>query len=435
MIKKTSIKVKEFAKRHSDLLQNFSYVTALQVFLLIAPLITYPYLVRVLGIELYGIILTAQMLASFASLIIDFGSNSVCAKYVSIYRDNKVKLSEIVSSVLCVRTVLFIGCFFIYMLVVFLIPTYREYYLLFLLTYGLTFNDVLFPQYFFQGIEHMKTITIISIVTKLIFIVLVFVAVRSADDYIFVPILYTLGYAIGGVIALYIIFKTMRIRFYIPSFSILMNYVKDSSVIGGTNLISTIKDKLNYMLVGVFAGIGNVVIYDLGLKLNSLVTKPLNIIGIVLFPRFAKSRDVNKLKLVALISLLISVFLVTIINIFLPLIVQFFIHDTVDLLPIRLFLLAPIMLSVSSIISYNLFVAFGYNKYVFYSIIITTSVYIVTLLYFYFTQNLNSVYAFILIALLSYFTELVYRLFTARKVVKIEKQRLTTKLSVKIEQS
>lgn len=71
------------SKSHKVLIENFSYLAFLQVFLLLYPLITYPYLVDVLGKEIYGIVLTAQMLASYASLFIDFGSNFVCAKHVS----------------------------------------------------------------------------------------------------------------------------------------------------------------------------------------------------------------------------------------------------------------------------------------------------------------------------------------------------------------
>ena len=93
------------------LIENFSYVTLLQVFILVAPLITYPYLIRILGADLYGSVLTAQMLASYASILIDFGSNNVCAKHVSLARYDKEKLSEILSSVLLVRIFLFFSVF------------------------------------------------------------------------------------------------------------------------------------------------------------------------------------------------------------------------------------------------------------------------------------------------------------------------------------
>ena len=138
------------SKSHKVLIENFSYLAFLQVFLLLYPLITYPYLVDVLGKEIYGIVLTAQMLASYASLFIDFGSNFVCAKHVSINRDNKAKLSEILSNVLFVRLVIFIIFFFIYSFVAYIVPSYRSKFLIFILTYALCTNDLLFPQFFFR---------------------------------------------------------------------------------------------------------------------------------------------------------------------------------------------------------------------------------------------------------------------------------------------
>ena len=42
----------ELLKRHSVLFENFTYISILQIFVILAPLLTYPYLVRVLGSDL-----------------------------------------------------------------------------------------------------------------------------------------------------------------------------------------------------------------------------------------------------------------------------------------------------------------------------------------------------------------------------------------------
>lgn len=404
------------------LLQNFSYITALQVFLLIAPLITYPYLVRVLGQELYGLILSAQMLASYASIIIDFGSNGVCAKHVSINRNNPSKLAEILNSVLVVRFTLFIITFLLYMGVVFLIPQYKAYYLLFILTYGLTFNDLLFPQFFFQGIENMKAITLINISTKLFFIVLIFIIVKNPDDYLFVPLLYSLGYVLGGAYSIYLIYHVQGIKFIIPNVRTILYYLKDCSALFANDLICTIKDKVNYIFVGIYAGMSDVVVYDLGLKMHSLLTKPMQILTTVLLPRFAANRNVKKLTRVLVVSFSMALVLVLLTNLFLPQIVNFFIHKQIDYLPLRLFLLAPLFVSVSSVISSNLFIAFGYNRYVLHSIIVTTFVYVIVFIYLLFSGRLNSVNSFIALALISYFTEFIYRIIKASRIIKMEKE-------------
>ena len=414
------MEIKKHIKNNKLLLENMSYLTILEGFILIAPLITYPYLVRILGMDLYGIVITAQALASYASKIIDFGSNRVCAKHVSVNRANPDILSEIVNSVFCVRSFLWLVCLVVYMVIVRIVPIYRTHWLLFLLSYGLTFNEVLFPQYFFQGVENMKYSSLINIAVKFLFIVLIFVFVRSEADYFVVPLLYTIGYSFAGIISIYIVYKRMGLHFYVPKKHQIMVYVKDSSAIFATDLISLIKDKLSYFLLGAYSGMSNVVVYDLGLKINTILAKPVQIISMALFPRSAKDRNIQQLKkIIGLVSGL-AVVLVILTNIFLPRIVSFFINEPIDLMPIRLFTLAPIFLSISSFISSNILVAWGYNRYVLYSIIITSGTYIAALLFTVITHQMDSMYSFVIIALVSYLAEFIYRLIVGFKIMKKE---------------
>lgn len=414
--------IKLSIKRNRVLIENFSYISLLQIFLLLAPLITYPYLVRVLGMELYGTVITAQILSSYASIIINFGSDSVCAKHVAVNRDKQDKLSEIVSSVLSVRFVLWLITFIIYIGVVFIVPEYRNYYSLFIFTYGLTTNELLFPQYFFQGIEEMKYTTIVNIFCKIVFIILVFFIVKKPDDYLLVPILYTLGYLLGGVYALWVVFKKKGLHFYIPKFKQVKIYVKDSSALFATDLVCTVKDKLNYLLLGVCSTMSNVVVYDLGMKIYGLITRPAGIINVVLFPKSAKSKNIHQFNKILLVIVVVDIIIIGLMNLFLPYIVELFIHKKINLLPVRLFTLAPLFSTTSSFIMSNMCIAYGYNKYALYSILVTTTAYVATLIVFYFTHYLNNLYAFVILAISSYFIEFVYRLYAYKAVSKKENQ-------------
>lgn len=420
---KTSLKTycKQFIHQHSTLIENMSYMTLLQVFLMLAPLITYPYLVRKLGMEIYGWVLTAQMLASYFSILIDFGSNSVCAKHVAVAKGDKAKLSEIVCSVFYTRFGLAVIGFFIYAIIVLLVPSYRQHFVLFMLSYGMTLNELLFPQYFYQGIEKMKLTAITNVVIKLIFIALIFVVVHSPEDYIYVPVFYTIGYGVAGLIAMWIIFHQLHIPFSRPSWTAMKVYIKDSAAIFATDVVCTIKDKVNYLLVGSYVGMESVVVYDLGIKLNGILSQPYNIIRTVVFPRSAQTRNLQKIKQSIIIIFLITLTGVILVNIFLDPIVAFFIGSkTIDNLPIRLLLIAPVILSISIPLASNVFIALGYNKYVFYSILVTTSVYLIALLALLLSGQLNSIYSFIALALISYMTELLYRIYAYKKIAKKE---------------
>lgn len=416
-------KTKVLYNNHKIVLENFIYLSFLQIFLLIYPLITYPYLVDVLGKELYGVILTAQMLASYASLFIDFGSNFVCAKHVSINRDNISKLAEILSNVLFVRSIIFVVSFVIFIIITLSVPTYRPYWGIFMLTYGFCTNELLFPQFLFQGLEKMKFISLINVATKIVMLILIFILVKSKEDVFLVPIIYSIGFFLGGAISLFVIVFRLGIKLVKPNLKLSLFYLKDASSIFATDLICTIKDKLSYLLVGTFIGMSEVVIYDLGQKLHGLAAKPYMLICTVMFPRLAQNRSIKQLKLIITVCFTLTILLVVVANLFLKDIVIFFLHEECSLLPLRLFLVGPVILSISYVISNNMFVAFGYNKYMFNSIILTTSIYVISLCMCFALGYMNSIMSFIAIALISYSVELIYRLTKAKQIINIEKSK------------
>lgn len=409
--------IKSRAKNNKTLLANFSYITVLQVFVLLTPLITYPYLTRVLGTELYGLVITAQILSGYATIIVKFGFDSVSARHVSIWRGDASKLSEIVSSILYLRLILWIASFIIYIIIVIAVPIYRQHFLLFLFSFGLTLNVLLFPQFFFQGIERMKVITFVNVGIQTVFIVLTFIVIKQPEDYLLVPILHTIGYLLGGVAAIYIIFKRYKLSFLIPTREQATYYLKDAFPLFATDAVCTIKDKLNYLLLGVFVNMSEVVVYDVGSKLTSLAVQPLTIISTVIFPRMAQNHSNSLFEKFGYVVFLTIVCIVIVLNLFLHPIVFLLIGKEIPLLPIRLFLLSPLFLGVGSYIGSCLIVARGYNKYMFYSIVITTSVYLILLIILFITNHMNTVMSFIALTIISYLVEMIYRLFVAYKII------------------
>lgn len=411
-------KILNLVYKNKVLVENFAYMALLQVFIMAYPLITYPYLVEVLGREIYGVFLTAQVLVSYVSLFVDFGSNFVCTKHISLNRDNPLKLASILSNVLAVRFVIFVILFLVYSLIILIVPQYSKYKVIYLLTFGFVTNELFFPQFFFQGLEKMKLISIINVITKIILLPFIFILVKNANDVYMVPIIYSFGFFIGGLISLYYIRFILKLKFVRPSLKESIYYIKDCSSVFATDLICTVKDKFNYFFVGSMLGMSEVVIYDLGVKLYTLAAKPYIIICTVLFPRLAKSRNLNHVKNTVLFTFLITLIVIVLANLFLNEIVLFFLNEQIDLFPIRLFLFAPLILSVSYVISNNFFVAFGYNKYLFYSIVFTTIVYVMLLISCYFFNFLNNVTIFVMISIVSFSVELIYRLFLVRKICK-----------------
>lgn len=69
------LEIKKNLTNNNKIVKNFSFLSLLQIFNIIAPLITYPYLIRVLGSENYGLIIYVQSLVIFLAIFVGFGFN------------------------------------------------------------------------------------------------------------------------------------------------------------------------------------------------------------------------------------------------------------------------------------------------------------------------------------------------------------------------
>ena len=101
-------RIKNILKTNNTIFANFTYLGILQFVRIIIPLIILPYLIRILGIEKYGIVIFAQTVVFYFMVVVNFGFEMSATKQVSINRNDKLKLSELVSAVVYIKTILLI---------------------------------------------------------------------------------------------------------------------------------------------------------------------------------------------------------------------------------------------------------------------------------------------------------------------------------------
>ena len=312
----SKLRIPQSFKNNYKFIENFSYLSLLQIFNLLVPLITYPYLIRVVGPEMYGTVVFAQSIIGYFSLVIEFGFNISGTKSISENVHDTRKISEVVSSILLLKLMLWIICLGVLALCMWMLPVMREHKILYLFAFTFTFNEFLFPQFFFQGIEKLKYVTFINVFTRSIFLVLVFFVIKDQSDYFKIPLLNGLGAFIGGMIALYIVFVKEKIRFVLPSIQIMKTYFIESFTIFSTKLSYNLRDKTVIVLVGILFTKTVVAYYDLAMKLVGLFTSLYQTVPVAVLPRLIKNRNHSFSKLVfratifvgVLYSLLIFIF-------------------------------------------------------------------------------------------------------------------------------
>ncbi|WP_145586925.1 oligosaccharide flippase family protein, partial [Yersinia kristensenii] len=195
-------------KLNTSLNKNIIYLTIVQGSTYILPLLTFPYLVRVLGAEYFGLFGFCQATMQYFVLLTEYGFNWTATQKVAKLRSSKKKLSDFFWAVMWSK--LFLACiaFIILSTVIIFIPQFKILWLVILSFSPLIIGSVIYPIWLFQGMENMKWITISSILARLIVIPLTFILVKSPTDIWIAALLQGSTSFISGLVSLYIIYKS-----------------------------------------------------------------------------------------------------------------------------------------------------------------------------------------------------------------------------------
>ena len=279
------------------LVSNFSYLTIIEVSNYILPFLAIPYIVRVVGIEKYGVIMFAYAVIIYFNLITNFGFKLLATKYISLNRDDIKKVSKYFWTVLTSQFLLLLLSSFLFFILLFNVEMLHKEKTVFLYAFGTVIANVLFPIWFFQGMEKMKFIAIFNLLNRLIYTVSIFLLINSPEDYTLIPLINSVSFLLIGLGSLIFIHGKFKITFV----SVYLADIKTLFVEGWHLFLATIANNLytstNTVLLGVMTNYTAVGIFSIAVTISGAITKIIKIYSSVTFPYIAKFAN-DKVKLV-----------------------------------------------------------------------------------------------------------------------------------------
>jgi len=282
------------SQKYKKLINNFSYMAIINLANKAIPLIVAPYIVITIGIEKFGIISFALIIAMYFQLITQYSFQLTATKYVSQNRDDIKKLSEHFWLVLTIRFLLAIVTFIIFLIMVFTIEILYAEKQVFFFTFLLVFADILMPLWFFTGIEEMKYNAIFNIIAKVTYAISVFIFIHVDTDYTLIPILNVIPLLILGVYSLYFAHSKFGIYFVQPSFKKIVQELKVGKDIFYSNMSVSLYTTINTVLLGFFTNYTAVGIYTLAEALFNAYNSLIKTYTAVIYPHLARYANESK---------------------------------------------------------------------------------------------------------------------------------------------
>jgi PST family polysaccharide transporter len=300
-------KIKNFIHRNKLLFENFSALSILQIAEYIFPLLTLPYLVRVLGPEKFGLVVFAQAFVAYFILLTDYGFNLTATREVSINRENIKKVSEIFLSVYAVKLFLLLISTIIFLSFIFLIPRFNNDYLVFLFAFIMVFGNIMFPVWLFQGMERMRYITIINVIIKGIFIIPIFIFIKDQADYVYVPLISSLSFLFSGIIAFIFSVRIFKIELFLPSFKMIFYQIKEGWYVFISTIAVSLYTTSTVFILGLLTNNTIVGYYSAAERIIRAIRGLLNPISQAVYPHINKTACISKEKAIEFIRKLFKV--------------------------------------------------------------------------------------------------------------------------------
>lgn len=276
------------------LVGNFVWLSVLKVVGYIFPLVTMPYLARVIGVSGFGEIAFAGSIMAFFETFTDFGFNYTATRDIARCREDKTAVSNIFSNVFWSKLLLMTIALGVLCILIFAIPSLYDKRLLLFLTFLYIPGHILFPDWFFQAMEEMRYITILNVLSKALFTALVFVVIKEQSDYVWQPMLTAIGYWVCGFIAMSFIYKRFGVRILKPSFVNMWHTIKGSANMFVSLILPNLYTNFSTILLRTTCGEVATGLYNAGSRFITMIDQLFDVLSRAFYPFLSRHLDKHK---------------------------------------------------------------------------------------------------------------------------------------------
>ena len=251
----------------------------------IFPLITFPYVSRVLGASGTGKVSFAISVVSYFTMVAALGVPTYGIRAAAKVRDDQEKLNRTTQEILIIHLFMMVIVSIVYIMAILFVPRFQSDRTLFLVVGISILLDPLGVNWLYQGLEQYGYIAKRSIFLKFIGVILMFMFIHSPDDYVFYGVTSILASAGSNVL------NFINLRKYISLKPVgnydIKQHLKPILILFAQVVAVNIYTNLDNVMLGFMKTDVDVGLYAAAVKVKTILTSLVTSLGAVLLPRLS----------------------------------------------------------------------------------------------------------------------------------------------------
>lgn len=353
---------------------NFIMNSILSASMIIFPLISYPYVSRVIQPSGTGAVSFVNSVVTYFSMFAQLGIPTYGIRACAQVRDNKEELTRTVQEIMLINLMTCVIVYIVFGIAINVVPQFRAEKTLFLIMGSMILFNAIGVEWLYKGLEQYSYITVRSIIFKGIALVAMFLLIRDKQDY-----------AIYGAITILAsvgsnLLNFLNLRRYV-SLKLagkldLRRHMKPISIFFAMSVATTIYTNMDNVMIGFIKGTTENGYYDAAIRIKNILVSFVTSLGTVLMPRVSyyiengeeeNFQQITKkaLHFVVLISIPLCVYFIIFARLTILLIAGDLYENSI--LPMQLIMPTLVLIGLSNIIGLQMLVPLGREKQVLYS--------------------------------------------------------------------
>ena len=264
--------------------KNFAYKSALTLSSYLMSFITFPYISRILGVERVGLVSFVDNTISYFLLFATMGIGILGVREIAAVKNSVEGRSKVFANLLGLNLGFTFLTLLIYLAIVSIVPKFNVHSELFYIGAAKIISTAFLIEWFFTGIEDFRYITLRSLIIRLLYVIAVFVCVRTSDDYKLYFILTT------GIVVLNALINSIYVRRFVQirlREILSVSYLRGNCILGIYSIMTSMYLTFNVMYLGLLTDNVQVGYYTTAFKLYTVILGLFSSFTNVMLPRMS----------------------------------------------------------------------------------------------------------------------------------------------------